>query len=242
MRKGDRRRLTILETAEKLFYAKGYEQTSVQDILDELKLSKGGFYHHFESKLALLEEIVDQKCEASYMAAEEAVKACEGNAVDKLNAMFDKNGLWQNDSMDYIGLLIRASYQSGSVLLREKVKQISYERSLPLFNEIVREGIEQGLFYTQHPDEIGGLILLLGSNLTDEIAEFLAHPQDDAEDLPKILSKLEVYRYAIETLLNAPYGSIELYDLERMQEILQAIAEQNRRMAWSSLSDVVMKK
>ena len=63
MKKGDDRKQMILETAERLFYEKGYEATSVQDILDALKLSKGGFYHHFESKLSLLEAIVEQKCE-----------------------------------------------------------------------------------------------------------------------------------------------------------------------------------
>ena len=47
MRKGDARREQILRTAEALFYAQGYEQTSVQDILDAIGISKGGFYHHF---------------------------------------------------------------------------------------------------------------------------------------------------------------------------------------------------
>ena len=41
MKKGDLRKQEILQTAEKLFCRKGYEQTSVQDILDQLKTSKG---------------------------------------------------------------------------------------------------------------------------------------------------------------------------------------------------------
>ena len=39
MRRGDDRRQALLDTAERLFYARGYEQTSVQDILDELHFS-----------------------------------------------------------------------------------------------------------------------------------------------------------------------------------------------------------
>ena len=61
MRKGDARREQILRTAEALFYAQGYEQTSVQDILDAIGISKGGFYHHFESKLDLLDAICQQR-------------------------------------------------------------------------------------------------------------------------------------------------------------------------------------
>lgn len=48
MRKGDAKRQAILDVAEKLFYSKGYEATTVQDILDVLETSKGSFYHHFE--------------------------------------------------------------------------------------------------------------------------------------------------------------------------------------------------
>ena len=57
MKKGDARRGELLATAERLFYTKGYEQTSVQDILTAMHFSKGGFYHHFDSKLAVLEAI-----------------------------------------------------------------------------------------------------------------------------------------------------------------------------------------
>ena len=43
MKKGDARRGELLATAERLFYTKGYEKTSVQDILTEMNFSKGGF-------------------------------------------------------------------------------------------------------------------------------------------------------------------------------------------------------
>ena len=44
------RRNEILDAARKLVYTKGYEQMSVQDILDEMKISKGAFYHYFGLK------------------------------------------------------------------------------------------------------------------------------------------------------------------------------------------------
>ena len=57
MLKGERRREEILRTAESLFYAQGYERTTIQQILTALGLSKGGFYHHFASKEALLQAL-----------------------------------------------------------------------------------------------------------------------------------------------------------------------------------------
>ena len=50
----------IIVTAARLFVEKGYEQTSVQDILDATGLSKGGLYHHFKSKEQILDPVREQ--------------------------------------------------------------------------------------------------------------------------------------------------------------------------------------
>ena len=50
----------ILDTAAKLFLQKGYDKTTLQDIIDATKLSKGAIYHHFASKEAILIAVVDR--------------------------------------------------------------------------------------------------------------------------------------------------------------------------------------
>lgn len=47
----------ILDVSTRLFVEKGYEQTSLQDIINETKLSKGAIYHHFSSKEEIFEAI-----------------------------------------------------------------------------------------------------------------------------------------------------------------------------------------
>ena len=69
MKKGEIRKQEILSTAEELFCRKGYEQTSIQDIIDRLNTSKGSFYHHFTSKESLLEEICDYRAEQILQSA-----------------------------------------------------------------------------------------------------------------------------------------------------------------------------
>ena len=54
------RRKEILAVARQLVYTKGYDQMSIQDILDVLKISKGAFYHYFDSKQALLDGLIEQ--------------------------------------------------------------------------------------------------------------------------------------------------------------------------------------
>jgi len=50
----------ILDVAQRLVNTKGYEQMTIQDLLDELQISKGAFYHYFGSKQALLEAIIER--------------------------------------------------------------------------------------------------------------------------------------------------------------------------------------
>ena len=55
----------ILDAASKLFVEKGYDGTSLQDIINETKLSKGAIYHHFSSKEEIFERICGQIGEAN---------------------------------------------------------------------------------------------------------------------------------------------------------------------------------
>ena len=54
------KRNAILDVAQRLIYTKGYEQMTIQDMLDDLQISKGAFYHYFDSKQAVLEALVER--------------------------------------------------------------------------------------------------------------------------------------------------------------------------------------
>jgi AcrR family transcriptional regulator len=231
MRKGDARRQEILRAAEKLFYMKGYENTSVQDVLMEAGISKGGFYHHFESKVKLLEEIALLRTEEGYEKAEQAVAECPGSAVDKLNLLFDVGGFFEAGDLDFIRLMIRVIYQDGCVQLRDMIKKLRVDKYEPLLTRIIHEGAEGKLFYTGYPDNVARLILLMDNALTDELAGALAKGSVGPEGLAGFVDLLGAYRSGVERLLDAPYGAIRLVGLERVAEVLQALEREERWQA-----------
>jgi TetR/AcrR family transcriptional regulator, transcriptional repressor for nem operon len=49
----------IIEAADRLFYHRGFEHTSFSDIADDVKISRGNFYHHFKSKDEILESVIE---------------------------------------------------------------------------------------------------------------------------------------------------------------------------------------
>lgn len=222
MKKGIERRDQIIEAAERLFYEKGYEQTSVQDVLDALSLSKGGFYHYFQSKIELLEAVCRRQ---SVRDAEEmtAAVARQEGAIAKLNTLLRYCGLLRADRMDFALLVLRVGYLGGSLQLRACLREGLMETALPMMREIILEGMAENVFFTRFPDDIGELILQLFANITDELAMLIASgaPENQMGDM---LTRLETYRCSVETLLGAPFGTITLCDLRLIPEAAAAMA------------------
>ena len=222
MKKGIERRDQIIEAAERLFYEKGYEQTSVQDVLDALSLSKGGFYHYFQSKIELLEAVCRRQ---SVRDAEEmtAAVARQEGAIAKLNTLLKYCGLLRADRMDFALLVLRVGYLGGSLQLRACLREGLMETALPMMREIILEGMAENVFFTRFPDDIGEPILQLFANITDELAMLIASgaPENQMGDM---LTRLETYRCSVETLLGAPFGTITLCDLRLIPEAAAAMA------------------
>ena len=75
----------IVVTAARLFVEKGYEQTSVQDILDATGLSKGGLYHHFKSKEQILDAVMQRRIQYVNKRFQELIRNTpDKNAKEKL--------------------------------------------------------------------------------------------------------------------------------------------------------------
>src|SRR5580704_16287249 len=89
------RRAELLDCAQRLFLTRGYEQTTVNDVIAATGLSKGAFYHHFRSKEDLLEAIAGRFARQS-LAFVDAVQADPSrNAVQRLNFMLAVGREWK---------------------------------------------------------------------------------------------------------------------------------------------------
>ena len=73
----------IVVTAARLFVEKGYEQTSVQDILDATGLSKGGLYHHFKSKEQILDAVMQRRIQYVNKRFQELIRNTPGKNAEE---------------------------------------------------------------------------------------------------------------------------------------------------------------
>ena len=146
----------ILTAARRLFLEKGYEKTTIQDIVDQLGgLTKGAVYHHFKSK----EDIMDAITEKMFL---------DGNPFEKVRGRKDLNGL---EKMKEVVRLTQEpdwsslSRQSMPLLKNPRLlaKAIEDNQTIvtPLWLELIEEGMADGSIRTEYPREVAELLTLL---------------------------------------------------------------------------------
>lgn len=149
----------ILDAAQRLFLEKGYDNTTIQDIVEELGgLTKGAVYHHFKSK----EEIMDAVGDRMFFANNpfEAVRGrSDLNALQKLRETVRQN---QADK-DRTSMTLQAiPITQNPRLLVEMIKS-NREILTPYYRELLEEGNRDGSLHTEYGEELAELLPLLTS-------------------------------------------------------------------------------
>ncbi|MCM1989146.1 TetR/AcrR family transcriptional regulator [Oceanirhabdus seepicola] len=160
------RKQEILQTALKLFVNKGYENTSTNDIIKSLNLSRGGLYHHFSSK----EEILDTAITTLLLSEKTRVLTIldddKLSAADKLKIVVGFDSASQPMADDVITLV---STMDNPTLLTHLLKK-KLEIITPLFVDIIQQGIQEGIFVCKYPEEFSKISIILSTTLfTDTI-------------------------------------------------------------------------
>ena len=222
MKKGDIKRLQILDAAEKLFYERGYDRTSVQDILTSLNMSKGGFYHYFDAKDSVLRAVSERRSRGRFEALYAQLRDVRRSPIDKLNLLLRMANLFDQEEPPFAALLMKLCYLDRDAAMSAHRRSVLVDNLLPLVNEVIGEGIADGSFHTRHPMEIGRLLLLLACDIDDEACNLLAESPDNPDVILRILELLNTWRESAEMLIGAPYGSIQLFDISRLMASWQA--------------------
>jgi len=215
------RKKEILDTAQRLFYENGYEQTSVNTIIEEIGISKGTFYYYFKSK----EELLDSLVERSAVDVTELIKKITDddklNALQKLNQIFLVSGRWKVSNWDIVLIMLEVIYRDENIIIRHKMNEKSIELVTPELVKVVKQGVSEGTFNTPFPDEIAELILRIGDALSNSSARFLLELSKKPENITLIKKNISLYENAVEKILGLPEGSITMVDKETMKEILR---------------------
>jgi AcrR family transcriptional regulator len=210
------RRDAFLDVAERLIRTKGYEQMTVQDVLDELDASKGAFYHYFDSKEALLEAVIERIVDAAMAVVEPIAADPHLAAPAKLQAVFSAAGRWKTERSDLLLGLVRSWYSAENDLVRLRVANAGTARLRPVFARIVRQGATEGAFDPSSPDHAAAILIALFNGSGDAMGRLVLDRQDGRIPYEEAERYVIAYSEAIERILGLPAGSFELIDKQAL--------------------------
>jgi AcrR family transcriptional regulator len=208
----DERHEELLNTAQTLFYTKGYSHTSVHDIIDTIGIAKGTFYHYFDSKVALLEALVTQLTNQVLRMLDEVVDDDSLDALTKLTRIFNFVGNWKTERKAELMIVMRAIYRDENILLMHKMKEKGFTAVIPTLTRVIEQGISEGVFDVNSAEDTAEIFLQTSQGLSEGFARILLNLEDYDDPAALVRQKKAAYETAIERILGAPGGSLSLFD------------------------------
>ena len=162
MKKGEKRKQELLRIAYRMFLEKGYEKTSVDEIIAEAGIAKGTYYYYFESKEATLEAVIDMMIKEEVARAEEILTAPMEIPQKLVSVIY---ALRPAPDEQVIADALEAKE---NIVMHEKTGRRIVEAAVPILSEIVKEGISQGVFECTDIEERVKMLLILSQHVFDD--------------------------------------------------------------------------
>ncbi len=227
MLKGDIRKQEILETSEALFCENGYEKTSVQDILDILKLSKGSFYHHYESKVQILETICERHALEMAEKCADNIKKLQLSTKQRINAILNNMTPLKGEGLKFLKMLLPVFSTPDGRSVRACFREALIEKFLPMMRETLEKASEEDVILCRETDITAAICLGIVNDLWCSVCDLIINEGKDStveERLGEALQIIVPTRSALENILNIEFGSIELIQLTELKFLWSEIA------------------
>ncbi len=194
----EERRKEILETAERLFITKGYTKTTVNDILKEIGIAKGTFYHYFKSKEKVMDEIIMRIIKDDVAKAKVIVSNPNIPVLEKLFRVLIEQSPKSGDVKDK---MIEQFHQPNNAEMHQKSLVQSIIHLSPVLTEVLEQGIEEGIFSTSYPQETMELLLSSAQVIFDD-GLFQWKPEE-------MMRRAKAYIKMMEVSVGAKEGSFD---------------------------------
>lgn len=212
------RRDAFIDAAQGLITAKGYEQVSVQDVLDQLGASRGAFYHYFDSKEALLEAVIARMVDAGLEAVAPVVEDRSLSAVEKLQGLFSGLQRFKTDRKAFLLEILKVWTSDDNAIVVEKLRRTSVARMVPLLARIVEQGVSEGAFEARCPTDTARIVVILLQGLQDWATELFIARQSNAISVEEVARTIANFADGLERVLGIKAGSITPIDEQTLHE------------------------
>ncbi len=198
----------ILDVSFSLFLEKGYDNTSISDILSKLEIARGTLYYHFESKEAIMDAIIERSAKKIVEEAKAIVLQKNLSVYEKIFLLFSAASMKRLSGGD---LMIDYLNQPQNALFHEKSNRSFIQKISPILGDIIQEGVKEGIFDNSFPYESAELVLAMIMGFMD-----VPYENTNGNDLER---RIESLLYNMERMLGAKEGSFaKLKELSLYEE------------------------
>ena len=206
------RRDAILDVTERLLRTCGYEEMSVQDIQDELAVSRGAIYHYFGSKDEILEAVLERMTD-TVMAVVAPLADDHGlTPLAKLQQVFAVAGQWKAERRELMMALAQAWFADHNLLVRERLGRAVKTRLTPLIAEILTDGKAEGVFRVGSPDHAAAILVAMLLDSAEALSHLILARLAGTVPFEDVESAIAAYNEAFERILGLNTGSFEIVD------------------------------
>ena len=212
------RREAFVGGAQRLIQTKGYEEMSVQDVLDELGASRGAFYHYFEGKADLLDAVVQRMVDEATSAMAPVLDDPRLTAPQKLDRFFSGIATWKMNRVELVLAVAEVWLADENAMVREKFRKALVRQLSPLLATVIAQGQREGLFGEGSPDGMARVFVALIQAANETAGELFVARQAGRVAFAEVESTLTAYGDAFERVLGAAPGTYQLFDRELLHD------------------------
>jgi len=206
------RRDAILDVAERLMRTCGYEEMSVQDIQDELGVSRGAIYHYFGSKAEILDAVSERTTDTVIAVIEPIADDVGLTPLAKLQQVFAVAGQWKAERKELMVALAQAWYSDHNLLVRERLGHMVTARLTPLIAGILRDGKAEGVFHVGSPDHAAAILVAMLLDSGEALSRMVFAGLEGTASFEEIEIAISAYNEAFGRILGLSSGSFEIID------------------------------
>ena len=210
------RRAELIDCAQGLFLEKGYERTTINDVIAATRLSKGAFYHHFRAKEELLEAIAERFATQALASVEAAQSHATLGALQRLNLLLAVSREWKAENLPQLRAMFTVLLRPENAVLYHRITNAVLGAMQPTFAAIIEQGEREGVFDATDARLAAEAILWMSESRRLLVAEAMdvAERGDVARATQMIVRRIRAEEAMVDRVLGLAPGSIEILGSE----------------------------
>jgi len=219
------RRAELLDTAQALFLAKGYEKTTINDVIASAGLSKGAFYHHFRAKEDLLAAIAQRFGEQAVGAAGVVAGETGLDALQRLNLLLALSREWKAEHLPQLRAMFTTLLKPENAVLYHRIVGAVFEVMAPTAAAIIEQGAREGVFAVHDAATTAEVVLNLAEGRRGIVIDAMARAETGDVDggAALIMRRVRAEEAIIDRLLGLAPGSVNLAGSPAMIREMMAV-------------------